>query len=275
MSFAKDDVSLSNISALVQAGILKTRIVKESADSKATIEAQSENEEKVSFSENLSKRLSSIQETLEKTQEGGTMLAIATYSFSSISDNLSDIKSQLKKALTEDLSDEDFKQLTDNISSKLGDIQETVDDTTFNGKKLLDGSQKDTVKIKNDDEEITITSELKDTSLKALNLPNSEDLSIKSKEDAEALLKKVTEAEKEISTRQEKVNNKQEVLQSSMKDLFLTEINLSESDNSANIIDQIKSDAISSLLNNSDQSVKMQIKTLDEDVLLALIRLKV
>lgn len=276
MSFARDDVSLSNISALVQAGILKTRIVKESADLNAKTATETENEEKVSFSENLSKRLSNIQETLEKTQEGGTLLNIATYSFSSVSDNLSEIKSQLEKALKENLSDEDFEQLSANISDNLDNIQETVDNTTFNGKQLLDGSFKGNVKIESDDgEEVDITSELKDTSLQALNLPDSEDLSVKNKEEAEVLLKKINAAEKEINARQEKVSKKQDILQGTMKDLFLTEINLVEEDNSSNIIDKIKRDAINGILNNSDKSVKMQIKTLDEGVLLALIRLKV
>jgi flagellin-like hook-associated protein FlgL len=276
MSFAKDDVSLSNISALVQAGILKTRIVKETANENIKSATESENEEKVSFSESLSKRLSSIQDTLEKSQEGGTMLNIASYSFSSISDNLSEIKSQLEKLLKKEPTSEDLKEASDSIGKKLGAIEKTVNDTTFNGKKLLDGSVKDSVQIENSDgKKINISSEFKNTSLKALGLPENEDFSVKSKEEAEALLKKIETAEKDISARQTKVSEHQEAIQSSVKDLFLTEINLVDENSSENVIDQIKNNAISSIFTNADESVKMQIKSLDENVLLALIRLKV
>ncbi|MDD3013501.1 MAG: hypothetical protein PHC34_07355 [Candidatus Gastranaerophilales bacterium] len=273
-----DDIGLTNLSSILQANTLKTRIVKEeSSDKTKPNNAEDpENPERLVFSENLDKRLSGMQDTLDKNQEGGTMLAIASYSFSSISDALSEIKKQVKNAIDNNASDKDLKELNDSIGKKLAEIDKTASDTVFDGQKLLDGSMQNNLQI--DDEnggKVNISTEFKDTSLKALGLPESKDFSISNKEEAKAFLKKLDNAEKEIIKRQDMVSKYQGEIQKGIKDLFLTEINLLEDKNdSAGVVDQMKNNVINGVLDNPDQSVKLQIKSLDESVLLALIRLQ-
>jgi len=279
MSFAMDDIGLTNLSSLLQASTFKTRIVKESSDTTQTNTAEdTENSERLTFSENLDKKLSGTQDTLDKSQEGGTMLNIASSSFSSISDTLSEIETKVKSVLDNNASDEDIKELNDFIGEKLAEIDKVVNNTTFNGKKLLDGSMQDSLQIDDENgDKVDISTEFKDTSLEALGLPESTDFSITNEEDAQAFLEKIDNAEEEISTRQETVSGYQDKIQKSVNNLFLTEINLLENEDSSSstgAVDQVKSDAINSVLNNPEGSIKLQIKSLDEDVLLALIRLQ-
>jgi len=275
MSFAMDDIGLTNTSSVIQTNTIKTRIVKESSNETATNDVEDfENPERITFSENLDKRLSGMQDTLDKSQEGGTMLTIASNTFSSISDTISEMKTQLKNALDNNVSDKELKELSSSLGKKLAEIDKKVDETTFKDKKLLDGSMKGSLQI--DDEngnKVDISTEFKDTSLKALGLPESEGFAINNKEDAKAFLKKLDNAEKEISTRQIKVSDHQNTIQKGVRNLFLTEINLLKDDSSNTDINQVKSNVIDGVLNNPDKNVKMQIKGLNEDVLLALIRL--
>jgi flagellin len=275
MSFAMDDIGLKNLSPALQTNTSKTRIVKESSDKAETSNVEDlENPEKITFSENLDKRLSGTQDSLDRSQEGGTMLTITSNSLSSISDTISEIKTQIKSVLDNNASNEDLKELSDSIEKKLAEIDKVVEDTTFNGKKLLDGSVQDSLQIDDGNGgKVNISTEFKDTSLKALGLPESENFSISSKEDAQSLLEKLDTTEKEIGTRQAKISGYQNVIQKGLKDLFLTEINLLEEDDNSSITGQIKNNVINGVLNNPDGSVKIQIKSLNEDVLLALIRL--
>lgn len=274
MSFAKDDIGLTNISSVQQAGILKTRIVKEASGSEKDTPLETENIERLSFSDNLNKKLSGITDSLEQNQEGLVMLVIADNSFSSVSEIISEVKKQIK-GLDGNASEDDFKELTDSIKKQLEKIDETVKETQFNGQNLLDGSFQGSKNIEDRGKTVDISTEFKDTSLKALGLPEAEDLEITNKEQVEELNKKLEKAAQEISKRQANVSSHQNEIHKNIQDLFLTEINLLKEDNGPNgsIANQIKSDAINGILNDPSKGVEVQIKNLDEDILLALIRL--
>jgi|GEM_PF-5653378 len=275
MSFAKDDIGLTNTQAIVQAQTVKTRVVKDSSETSISQTEDLENQERITFSESLDKRLSDDRDSLDQNQEDSTKLDLINDSYTSISDTISDMKKQVNNTITNEVSDNDLQGLNDSIKDKLGNIEEVVKNTTFGGKELFDESSADSVQASNtENNESNIPSEVKDSSLKALGLPEVNNVTIKSKEDAENLAKNLDHASQEVSKRQSKVSNSQNEIQKNMKDLFLTEINLlKDNDSSNNSVEETKNNVISGILDDPSKSVKIQIKSINTDVLIALIKI--
>jgi len=177
MSFIRDDVSLPESLQRLQASILQTKTVTEKTTKDSNSTDNTQEFEKIELSELANKYISENLKKIEDSQENINMLEKADKGLSDVADYLDKIKSDVKKLSKEGLSEEEKKEINKSIKENLKNIDKVAKDTDFNGKKLLDGSLKDRLIIKNEkDDTINISTQLKDTSVKGLGLQGSKSL---------------------------------------------------------------------------------------------------
>lgn len=274
MSFAMDDIRLNNILQKLQTVFENKKTVSSESVNKKT-DTEYDYTENVKISEDLSKRIKTVQSDLENSQQGLNILETADQGLSSINENLKKIKKNTQIIAEGGLTDKEIEDLNKEIKKDLENIDKISKETKFKDIKPLDGSSYKKVEVETSTEgSINISEGLKNSSVKSLDLPESKDLSIENQKDSEEFIKKIENAQKEINKRQEIFNDDKTRLQKTVSNLIVLDSGLSSAEtaikNSNDISSSIKEEAVKGILNNPTKTVTAQIKNLDKNIILAL-----
>jgi flagellin-like hook-associated protein FlgL len=281
MSYAMDDMGLQIPINRVQAtNINQTLKTGENNQSPSVSASQNEQiTEVVELSDKASK-LFNKGDFLNQVQAGESLLETAGQGLSSILESLNEIKKLAKKGQESSLTDKDWENINDNIKKELENIEKTAKNTSFNDIKPLDISSDYNVDIDTEfNGKINISPNLKDASLKSLNLPEVEDSLVKNKEEADVITKKVDDSIKEIKKRQQDIETSRKELDSNIKNLSIINIEpqkfepavekVENKDNNKDIPDKLKETTIKSIYEKPEISVK--IHHLNGSMILALL----
>ena len=88
----------------------------------------------------LSKTISSSKVASDNVAIGGDLLATAEGTLDVISSNLQRIRDLTEQAANGTYSDDDLSAIAAEVQARLDQVEDLADSTSFNGKKLLDGS---------------------------------------------------------------------------------------------------------------------------------------
>ena len=200
MSFHMDEIGLSDGTKLLQANITATGNVKSLSDSQSNAD-QSVKSADVSDTLSLSGNVSSNNNN-DTLQQAGNIIDTANSGLSSISQSLSNIQTQIQAVQGDSISSADLSQLSTSIQQDLKNIDNTSQNTSFNKTNLLDGSNTSAVTVDVNGNSINVTSGLGDNTLKGLNLPSTDSLSLNSIQDVQSLTKQVSQAAKAVADQQ-------------------------------------------------------------------------
>ncbi|OGI17788.1 MAG: hypothetical protein A2255_04530 [Candidatus Melainabacteria bacterium RIFOXYA2_FULL_32_9] len=261
MSIFKDDISLSNSLQKILTNNFQVKTLKENKDIEKN-SSKVEEFEKVVLSENTQKR-QKYNETLENMQEEKNLLETVKQGLSSIHEQLKDIKTQIKGSLEKTLSEEDIEKTNNAIKKDLENIQNIVENTSFNDVKPFKESSFDNSKKSNPE----------DASSETINLPKTENISMKTKEEYEEFLNKINEASEKVLEIKEQIIQYEEKITEKVDNFIEIESNLnfdSLKDESINLGKELKETAINGIIKDPETGKKIQIRSLDENLLLAL-----
>ncbi len=272
MSFFMDDVGLTPISNQSQSNIFQARTVEKSNNPSTTEDAINQVED--IDVENLKSKVD--QNTIEDVQKAVSVMELAKNGIVEVSDNLTAIKKDLEKALKEDASkDHDWDTVNKNINEKLSNVDKVVKNTKFDDNAILKDGIEEHIVIKDfNNKDIDISKNIKEMSLKNIELKKEdEDVNLKSKEDAESFISKVNGTIEKIRDKEDAAESVSQDVNNladnalSMKDFLLGKPSEDYSDSGIDLKDA----ALKSLLENPAESIDIQIKSLDEDIIVALL----
>ncbi|OGI03550.1 MAG: hypothetical protein A2Y25_09845 [Candidatus Melainabacteria bacterium GWF2_37_15] len=271
MSIFKDDISLNNSLQKILTNNFQVKTLKENTD----LEKNSpcvEEFEKVVLSDNIQTK-QNYNETLEKLQEDKSLLETTKQGLSLIYDQLKDIKTQIKDGLEKPLSQEDIEKTNKAIKKDLDNIQNIVENTSFNDVKPLKESSFDNKKNNVEDGDLNTESVFEDASSKTIVLPKIEEVSMKTKEEYNDFLEKMDKVTDKVMKTQEQIVKYEEKLIKKVDNFIEIESNLNfdglNSEN-VNLGKELKETAINGIIKDPETGKKIQIRSLDENLLLAL-----
>jgi hypothetical protein len=261
MSFAMDDVSqVSDVRKLQ--GILKTQNYSKTEDESVTSEYSNVQPlEKFALSENFDSKISNFNESLVQMQEQKNIIEQATKDLETIKKSFGDIEQQAQKVKENDLPKKVIAETNKNIKKSLDDIDQKAKDSKFNDQKLLDGSMSD--------------KGIKEVSLKAFDFSKNE--SIATKDDAKKLQEKAQKTAEEIKNRQDMLAQDGKSIVEEVDSTIELETGIGKENAEVTEyekVEAVKSDIQKEVFKSPAKSVKMQIKHLDKDIILAMLSLR-
>ncbi len=270
MSFFMDDIGLTPVSNHSQANSFQTRTVEKSNKS-STSDSGFNQVEDIDV-ENLKSKVD--QNTIEDVQKALNVLELAKSGLGQVSENLNSIKKSLEKVLKEDDKDQDWATVNRSINEKLDKIDKVAEDTKFDDNAVLsDGIEEKTVIKDFNGKDIDISNAIKDISLRDLKLTEEKNINIKNKEEAESFIARVNGTIEKVRSKEDTADSiRKDVNQLvdatlSMKDFLLSQ----KTEDYSGLGTDLKDAALKSLLENPAESVDIQIKSLDEDIIVALL----
>ncbi len=271
MSFFMDDVGLTPISNQSQANIFQARTV-EKSNNPSTSDGVSNQVEDIDV-ENLRSKVD--QNAIEDVQKAVNIVELAKNGLGEISENLNSIKKDLEKAVKkDDEKEQDWTAVNKSINEKLDKIDKVIEDAEFDENAILKDGTKEDIVIKDfNDKDINVSEKLKKNSINDFGLAEYKNVNLKNKEEAESFIARVNGTIEKVRNKEESVDiarddiNKVADNALSMKDFLLGK--KSEDDSSSGV--DLKDAALKSLLENPAESIDIQIKSLDEDIIVALL----
>lgn len=271
MSVFKDDINLSNSVQKIQTNIINFNNIRENSNVEQAVPKKQEEFEKVELSDKTQKNQEYNTE-IESIQTQKNILETTKQGLNSINNELEEIKKVVNESF-ENI--ENTEKTNESVKNRLKNIENIVNDTSFNEIKPLKESSYDNTKtdVENNDK-INVSANPDKEAIKIFNLPNPEEVSLKSKEDSEKFLQQVNKTTDEIVEKQKEIAKKEEGLVKQVDSLieFESKIDLNYMDNSKNETgNKLKEAAINGIIENPINGKRIQVETLDKDILLALL----
>lgn len=248
MSIFKDDISLSNSIQGIQTNVFQVKNIKENPTQEIN-SLKSEEFEKVVLSDKI-QRKQKYNETLENMQEEINLAQTAKQGLSSIQNQLKEMKNKIEETIKESTTEENIEEVNNIVKEGLGEIQNIVENTSFNEVKPLKESSFD-------DKENNIDKEKH----------------IKKAEDIETFLKKIDNQTREMLETQKQITKYEEKIIQKVDSLVELSSNLDANKSIQEKVEigkELKETAINGIIKDPETGRKIQIKALDDNLLLAL-----
>lgn len=273
MNYAKDDMIIAKDLAALSVNIAELQ-KSTSTPRKKTVE-DVKDQEIFELSESFVEKVKNLKDPLIDSQRGLNAIQVAQNGLAQIEDSLVHVNSLAKKASNEQLSQDEYEELNLKIQNSMSNIDDIVEETEFEGKKILKGELKDIIQVKAEETDINISSQLTDASASALGMP--EDTDINSQESAQKLSEQAQQAIAETQAKQEDLNIESEKIIKTVDANIELDSGVSSIsyniDGSSGEIEEIKDNVIKEISQNPDRSVKVQIHSLNDKMILAMMSL--
>ncbi|EKE02023.1 MAG: hypothetical protein ACD_20C00435G0012 [uncultured bacterium] len=252
MSIFKDDISLHDSLQRIQVNAFQAKTVKENPKHEIN-SSKNEEFEKVVLSDRIQRR-QKYDNTLESMQEEINLVETTKQGLHSIQSQLQEMKSQVEKTLEKPLTEENMEEVNKTVKDGLENIQNIVENTSLNEIKPLKESSFDNNK-NNEDNNII------------------KEKALKTEEDLRVFLQKVENKTNETVETQKQIVKYEEKIIQRVDSLVELPSNLDPNKSMRENIEigkELKETAINGIIKDPETGKKIQIKALDDNILLAL-----
>ena len=268
MSFAMDDLSRSyGIDSALQTKLAEeARTAEKTNNTKATDSAVKEPVVNDVF-EASSQKPDTAQSSSENIQSQSTAIDITNESLNKIASLVTDIKTNVEKGNTEEVSGQKINENYDKIN-------QIAKETSFNGTSLIKATDDNTKNASDSKTETVSLAEIKVSDIKNLETATTEQ--------QDKSVKKLNDIIDNIKTKEQDLNDKKEKLAQSVNKNSLVEIKRSsstateedteKSDEAS--AEKLKNTTIKNINEAPSKSIKMHIRHLDKNLLLAMLSLR-
>ena len=272
MSFPMDEIGLSDIFKTSQANINITGNVQSLSDSQSNADKTVSPNADVSDTLNLSNDLSKVNtnSSTANLQNTVSMIDTASNGLTAISGYLNNIKQDLQTVQQGDSSNTDMSKLNASIKEQLVNIENTAKSTSFNKTNLLDGSNTKDNTVNINEKEINPTSGLGDNTLKGLGLPGTNAFSLNSTEEIQTFSKQIDQSSKAVVNQQAIIEATKDKAIKAVGSLVV----IGGQDTTAKAIAPSASNVQDAILKNPQKNLAVQTKSLDTNLLLAMLSLQ-
>jgi hypothetical protein len=260
MSFAMDDASLTSVVQKLQGTTGLQNSTKTTANTNVSEDCEQPSES-FQLSQNFENKVSNIEDSFIQTQEQGNIFQQASKDLESIKKSFNDIKGQSQTVTENDSTGKALATVNKNINQSLKDIETTAKKSNFNGQNLLDGSMS--------------SQGIAKVSLDTFGFSSKENIT--NNDDAQITQEKALKAAEEISNIQVAIaKNNQELINNVNSYVEITTKSENEAANTEtkDTVDTIKSNIQKGVFSSPKKSVKIQIKSLSKELILAMVNLK-
>lgn len=269
MSVFRDDISLSNALEKIQSSLFQTKPIKESPAPEEIPSKEQKDFEEVTLSENTQKRHKYDTETIENFQKEVNLLQVTEQGLSAIANELKEAKSQVEKVIEEPMDEKELEKTNSSIQDHLKKVKEISENTSFNDIKPLNGSSSDNTRTNEEKESIiNVSSGFREIAA------TTENSSVKTRQEAEEFLRKLNMAVENVQNRQEEVVKFEEKVLQKVDSLIEFESNLNSKnadEEFSEMGNKLKEAVINGIIEDPQTGKKIQIRTLDENIILALL----
>lgn len=263
MSFAMDDLGRSyGIDTAIQTKLVEeTRKVDKSADINSTDATLAEPVVNDVF-ESSQLKPDPLKTSIEGIQEESTVIDIKKEALNKIGSSVKDIKTTIEEGKTQDVSSQKIAENYDKIS-------QIAKETSFNDKKLI--------KTPDDTTEKSTDSKTEQISLNEMNLSDIKHLETNTTKQKEESVKKLDEMLNNIKEKEQELNSKQEDITQKIHQNSLVELKLSstaETEKQELVAEKLKESTVQNIKETPEKSIKMHVKNIDKNLLLAMLSLR-
>jgi hypothetical protein len=262
MSFAMDDLSRSyGVDPTLQTRLIEeARTVEKPTDTKTSDSTRKEPEVKDVF-ETSPQKQDSAPNSSENIQNQATAIDITKESLDKIASCVSDIKTAIASGTSGDASGQKIDENYDKIN-------QIAKETSFNGTNLIKTSD-DTTKNNSDNSAGTV-------SLKEMDIHAIKNLEINTPEQKDKSVEKLNDIIKNIKNKEQDLNDKKEELTQRVNRNSLVELKLSPEEEKEEEVSaqKLKETTTKNIKDAPEKSLKMHIKHLDKNLLLAMLSLR-
>jgi len=258
MSFAMDDIRQVSDVQKLQSNPQTQSLSKSSEDLAISSHVKDSTSENIEFSDKFDYKSSTLDTYLIQKQEQISSIDKASQDMESIKKSFAEAEKQAELVKKDNLPQEDLDQANKQINQSLENIDKTAKESKFNNQKLLDGSMS--------------ANGIETMSLETFNF--SADEKIANKADAKQLQEKIQKATEEIEKRQNVLQGNSQKLVSKVDSLVSIDLGKDNVDVAEyEKVEIIKNNIQKEIFKSPEKSVKMQIKHLNKDILLAMLSL--
>jgi len=196
-----------------------------SISSGRSINSASDNAAGLAISERMQSQTRGINKAIDNSQDGISLVQTAESALSSTHDSLQRMRELAVQSSNGTLSENDRAALNQEFSQLKDEISQTAQSTSFNGKKLLDGSLNESIDTGSDGSGVNVS--VPDMSLTGLNLDS---LSISSSDSAIDAIDKLDNAIESVSNERGNLGSTSKVLEDTISNLMTSNENIQASE---------------------------------------------